>query len=95
MEVIPSAAIPQNGKHYEQENTGPESAESSTLSDEGESKQRSAESGSTATTKSLRHTNSSRDTQMASSSARLATLVTNVGEEELQGFADQFRALVD
>lgn len=95
MEAIPERSDTPNREHYEQENTGPESAESSTLSDEEESKQRSAESDSTATTKSLRRTNSSRDMQTASSSARLATLVTNVGEEELQGFADQFRALVD
>jgi hypothetical protein len=95
MAVIPERSDTPNREHYEQENSGPDSAESSTLSDEEESKQRSAESSGTATTKSLRHTNSSRDVQMASSSSRLASLVANVGEEELQGFADQFRALVD
>ena len=98
MEAIPERIDSPNREHYEreQENTGPgDSAESSTLSDEGESKSRSAESGATPTNKSLRRTSSSRDVQMASSSSRLATLVANVGEEELQGFADQFRALVD
>jgi hypothetical protein len=97
MEVIPERSDTPNREHYEQENTGADSAESSTLSDEEESKQRSAESGATATNMSLRRTNSSRDmdTQMASSSSRLATLVANAGEGELQGFADQFRALVD
>jgi hypothetical protein len=95
MEVIHERSDTPNREPYEQENTGPDSAESSTLSDEEESKQRSTESSGTATTMSLRRTNSSRDMQMASSSSRLATLVANVGEEELQGFADQFRALVD
>ncbi|KAI0277157.1 hypothetical protein BGY98DRAFT_934563 [Russula aff. rugulosa BPL654] len=88
MEAIPERSDTPNREHVEQENTGPDSAESSTLSDEGESKERSAESGATATT-------NSRDMQMASSSSRLATLVANVPEEELQGFAHQFRALVD
>jgi hypothetical protein len=95
MEAIPERSDTPNREHVEQENAGPDSAESSTLSDEGESKERSAESGATATTKSLRRTSSSRDMQMASSSSRLATLVANVPEEELQGFAHQFRALVD
>lgn len=95
MEAIPERSDTPNREHYEQENAGPDSAESSTLSDEEESKQRSTESGATATTKSLRRTSSARDMQMASSSSRLATLVANVGEEELQGFADQFRILVD
>ena len=95
MAVIPERSDTPNREPYEQENAVPDSAESSTLSDEEESKQRSAESSGTATTMSLRRTNSSRDMQMASSSSRLATLVANVGEDELQGFADQFRALVD
>jgi hypothetical protein len=95
MEAIPERSDTPNREHYEQENTGADSAESSTLSDEEESKQRSAESGATATTTSLRRTSSTRDMQAASSSSRLATLVANVGEEELQGFADQFRILVD
>ena len=95
MEVIPERSDTPNREPHEQDHTGPDSAESSTLSDEEESKQRSAESSGTATTMSLRRTNSSRDMQTASSSSRLAALVANVGEEELQGFADQFRALVD
>jgi len=95
MEVIPERNDIPNREQYEQENTGADSAESSTLSDEEESKQKSAESGATAATKSLRRTNSSRDVQAAESSSRLATLVANVEEEELQGFAEQFRALVD
>ena len=95
MEVIPERSDTPNREHYEQEKTGADSAESSTLSDEEESKQRSAESSGTATSKSLRRTSSSRDLQAASSSSRLATLVANVGEEELQGFANQFRVLVD
>ena len=95
MEVIPERSDTPNRESYEQEKTGADSAESSTLSDEEESKQRSAESSGTATSKSLRRTSSSRDMQAASSSSRLATLVANVGEEELQGFANQFRVLVD
>jgi hypothetical protein len=97
MEAIPERSDTPHRENYEKENTGPDSAESSTLSDEGEgeSNQRSAESGATAMTKTLRRTSSSREMQMASSSSRLATLVANAGEEDLQGFADQFRALID
>ncbi len=94
MEVIPERSDTSNQEHREQEKARPDSAESSTLSDEEESNQRSAESG-VSTSKSLGHVNSSRDMQMAPSSSRLETLVSNAGEGELQGFADQFRALVD
>ncbi len=97
MQVIHEHSDTPNREPYdsEQEQAGPDSAESSTLSDEEESNQKSAESSATATNKSLRRTKSSRDVQMASSSSRLAALVSNVGEAELRGFADEFRALVD
>lgn len=46
--------------------------------------------------KSLRHPKSSRDLHHAGDgSSRRAALVSNVGEGELEGFADRFRALVD
>jgi hypothetical protein len=93
MAAIPELSDAPNQENNEQENAGPDSSGSSTLSGE-ESNHRSAESGATPP-KSLRRTKSSRDAHAASSSSRHAALVSNVGEGELQGFAEQFRALVD
>ena len=92
MAVIPEISDTPNQEHYEQEHTGAGSSGSSTLSGD-ESNQRSAESGATLP-KSLRRTKSSRDVQAASSSSRNETL-NSIAGEDLQGFAEQFRALVD
>ena len=94
MAVIPELSDnPNQEELQEQEKAGPDSAGSSTLSGE-ESNQRSAESGVTPP-KSLRRTKSSRDVQASSSSSRHPTLNSSVEEADLQGFAEQFRALVD
>ena len=93
MAVIPEISDNANQERNEQENAGPDSAGSSTLSGE-ESNQRSAESGVTPP-KSLRRTKSSREVQAPSSSSRHATLNSSVEDGDLQGFAEQFRALVD
>ena len=77
----------------EQENAGPDFAGISILSGE-ESNQRSAESGVTPPM-SLRCTKSPRDVQAPSSSSRHATLNSSVEEANLQGFVEQFHALVD
>ncbi|KAI0252253.1 hypothetical protein BJV78DRAFT_366666 [Lactifluus subvellereus] len=95
MEVIPgfSETRDQTRQHHEKEYAGLDSADSSTLS-EDDSNPRSAESG-TSPTMSLRRTKSSRDMRTGESSSRHAALLSNVEERELEGFADQFRALVD
>jgi hypothetical protein len=79
---------------YEHEYAGLDSFDSSTLS-EDDSPPRSVES-STSPTKALRHTKSTRGLHAGdSSSSRAAALASNVGEGELDGFADRFRAVVD
>lgn len=93
MAAIPELSDTPNQERNEEEKAGPESSGSSTLSGD-ESNHRSAESGATPP-KSLRRTKSSRDANAASSSSRHAALASNVGEGDLQGFAEQFRALVD
>ncbi|KAH9068076.1 hypothetical protein EDB83DRAFT_681475 [Lactarius deliciosus] len=50
---------------------------------------------SSSPSRSLRHTKSSRELHAGDGSSRRAALVSNVGEGELGGFANQFRALVD
>ena len=84
---------PNQEELQEQENAGRDFAGSSTLFGE-ESNQRSAESGVTPP-KSLRCTKSPRDVQAPSSSLRHATLNSSVEEADLQGFVEQFHALVD
>lgn len=79
--------------HYEHEYAGLDSVDSSTLS-EDDSLPRSVESRSSPS-RSLRHTKSSRELHAGDGSSRRAALVSNVGEGELGGFADRFRALVD
>ena len=93
MAAIPELSDTPNQERNEEEKARPDSSGSSTLSGE-ESKHRSAESGATPP-KSLRRTKSSRDAHAASSSSRHAALASNAGEGDLQGFAEQFRALVD
>ena len=78
---------------YEQEYAGLDFLDSSTLSEDG-SLPRSVES-STSPSKSLRHTKSSRELYAGDASSRRAALASNVGEGELEGFADRFRAIVD
>lgn len=78
---------------YEHEYAGLDSVDSSTLS-EDDSLPRSVESSSSPS-RSLRHTKSTRDLQVGDGSSRRAALASNVGEGELEGFADRFRTLVD
>ena len=84
---------PNQEELQEQEKAGPDFAGISTLSGD-ESNQRSAESGVTPPM-TLRCTKSPRDVQAPSSSSRHATLNSSVEEADLQGFVEQFHALVD
>lgn len=82
--------IPQS---YEHEYAGLDSFDSSTLS-EDDSPPRSVEP-STSPSKTLRHTKSARELYAGEGSSRHAALASNAGDEELEGFADRFRAIVD
>ncbi|KAH9964835.1 hypothetical protein BC827DRAFT_891147 [Russula dissimulans] len=87
------AVIPEyNTRNREGEDIGSDSAESSTLSEEGSS----SKLGSRTTThRSLRHTSSLRDAHTGEGSSRCAAIPSDAEEGDLRGFADHFRALVD
>lgn len=90
MAVIPELSDSHN--HHSQEHAGRNSGESSSASED--SNHRSTESG-IAVRRSLRRTTSSRDAHSNEGSSRHAILASNMGEEEIQGFADRFRELVN
>jgi hypothetical protein len=81
-------------RHDEPEYGGPDSADSSTLSEDDSSNPRSAESG-TVPMMSLRRTKDSRGIRSGESSSRRGAPLSNAEEQELEGFADRFRALVN
>ena len=89
MAVIPELSDSHN--HNSQEHAGRDSGESSSASED--SNHRSTESGITMR-RSLRHTTGSRDALSTEGSSRHAVLASNMGDEEMQGFADRFRDLV-
>ena len=94
MAVIPEFNEARNNQiplRHEHEYAGLDYVDSSTIS-EDDSLPRSVESS---TSKSLRHTKSSRDIHAGDGPSRHAALVSNVGDGELEGFADRFRAIVD
>ncbi|KAI9452260.1 hypothetical protein F5148DRAFT_515455 [Russula earlei] len=93
MVAIPEYSDAQNRGPRKREHVGFDSAESPTPSEE-DSSRRPAEPGTVAP-KSLRHTTSSRDLHTGESSSRHEALPSNVAEGDLQGFADQFRSLVE
>ena len=101
MEAIPEFSDAHDQQRYLQERAGHDSGESSTLTEEDSNHTESGHGNSLPkSSNKLRRKRASRDAYPSSSSAsegstRYATLPSNVGEGDLQGFADRFRDLVD
>ncbi len=98
MEAIPEFSDAHNQQRYLQQQAGHDSGESSTLTEE-DSNHEPTESGHGNTlpksSNKLRRKRASRDASASEGSSRHATLQSNTGEGDLQGFADRFRDLVD
>ncbi|KAH9964838.1 hypothetical protein BC827DRAFT_891480 [Russula dissimulans] len=88
MAVLPEYST----RNREGEDVSSDSAESSTLSEEGSS---SKPGSRTATHTSPRHTSSLRDVRTGEGSSRCAAIPSDAEEGDLRGFADHFRALVN